>query len=221
MATVVPDTELKSARKKAKKMWRLLSNIFKAIVLLKTYETKVMYNVSDLIEEIKSSPIKPDLKRKPTLLSEKIDEHRLTTRLFMYIKSSNKEDLKKIKELIKNHPKRYTISQSNPDSFVNKIYHEIRPVYEAARLGYPETVKLLLKNGANPHLKCGKDMDESTLEVASRWRYQAVVALLLDHSNWESNELKKAMKDTNDQIYSMLQNKLSHSQRKNCVCEII
>jgi hypothetical protein len=145
-----------------------LSNTFKAIALLRVYEVKTMYDVDDLIEEVKMSPTKASYNRRISLTSETIDDHKLTVKLFEYIQSSDTEDVEKIKDLIISHPRRYVISQSNPESFTNKLYKDTRPIYEAARFGYIETVKLLLLYGADPHLKCGTDFLESSLDVACR-----------------------------------------------------
>src|SRR5574343_1827918 len=80
-------------QQKARQKWKLLSNTIKAISLLKTCETRVMYDIDDLIEEVKSSPVKIKFNRQPSLVAELIDEHKLRENLFNYIKTSTPEDI--------------------------------------------------------------------------------------------------------------------------------
>ena len=209
-----------TARMVAKRKWRLVSNTFKALTLLRIQDVKPVLNVDDLIEEIKSTPVKFKLKHQISLSSELIDEHKLREKLFTLVQSSTEDDIMNLKELIETHPLRYTITQSHPQSFLNKPFQDSRPIYEAARLGYTETVKLLLKHGADPHLLSGKDLSENSLDVAARWRHRSVVNVLLLHSKWTHKELKSAMTNTSDEIYKMLHGMLKDTQRKNCKCSI-
>jgi hypothetical protein len=177
-----------------------------------------MYDVDDLIEEIKSSPLKLKPNREPSLISELIDEHKLRENLFQYIKTSTTEDLKKIQEIIENNPKRYVISPSNPESLLNKPLNGYRPIYEACKLGYSDTVELLLNHGADPQLKSGKGKKENCLDVAARWRHQAVVAVLLEASKWTPQELRRAMKNTSPAICTMIKEKIGDLDVNNCRC---
>jgi hypothetical protein len=180
-----------------------------------------MYDVDELIEEVKSSALKTkDFNRTVSLTSELIDEHKLRESLFTYIKNSTEDDLVKIKELIVSNPRRYAVSQTSPDSFINKLHQNTRPLYEAARFGYVETVKLLIKYGADPHLRGGDGISESCLDVACRWRHQHVVEVLLEKSSWTPKELKIAMKHTSKQIEEMLDARIAAQDRKNCKCLI-
>ena len=206
---------------KARQKWKLLSNTIKAISLLKTCETRVMYDVDDLIEEVKSSPVKIKLNRQPSLVAELIDEHKLRENLFHYIKTSTPEDIKKIKEIIENDPRKYIISSTSPESLINKPLNDYRPIYEACKLGYFETAALLLSLGADPHLKCGKGNKENSLDVASRWRHHAVVAVLLEEKEWSKQELKHAMKHTSEGICQMIRSKMGDEAVDRCKCVVV
>lgn len=207
-------------QEKARKKWKLIKNTIRAVSLFRTYETHTMYDVEDLIEEIKLSPVKEPIKRHPSLVAELIDEHKLREKLFAYIKTSTPEDLEKIKDIIENNPKRYTLSNSSPDSLTNKPLLSYRPIYEAAKLGYAETVELLLKFGADPHLKNGNKCKENSLDVACRWRHHAVVNVLLENSEWSDSELRKSMKNTSAGIEIMIKGKINGTKKEGCYCHI-
>lgn len=208
-----------SPQEKARKKWKLVKNTIRAISLFRTYETHTMYNVEELIEEIKSSPMKENLKRTPSLVAEKIDEHKTREKLFTYIQNSTPEDLEKIREIIENNPKRYSVSASNPESLVNKPLNANRPVYEAAKLGYVDTVNMLIRYGADPRLKSGVKSKENSLDVACRWRHNAVAYALLESTEWTDSELRKAMKNTSASIEAMLKERIK-AEKEGCKCYI-
>ena len=95
-----------TARMVAKRKWRLVSNTFKALTLLRIQDVKPVLNVDDLIEEIKSTPVKFKLKHQISLSSELIDEHKLREKLFTLVQSSTEDDIMNLKELIETHPLR-------------------------------------------------------------------------------------------------------------------
>lgn len=208
-----------SPQEKARKKWKLVKNTIRAISLFRTCETHTMFNVEELIEEIKSSPVKEPIKRTPSLVAEKIDEHKMREKLFTYIQNSTPEDLEKIREIIENNPKRYSVSASSPDSLVNKALNSNRPIYEAAKLGYVDTVTMLIRYGADPHLKSGDKSKENSLDVACRWRHNAVAYALLENCEWSDSELRKAMKNTSPSIEAMLKDRIK-IEHNGCKCYI-
>lgn len=220
MASIHCIDEITPARLVARKKWKLVSNTLRAVALFRTCDTRTMMDINDLIQEVRRSPHKERPKKQITLLEQKIDEHKYHEQLFRYIRNSSKEDLIKINDLIESDPKRYTLSPSHPDSLINRQFQDSRPLYEAAKLGYPETVKLLLDHGADPHLKSGKNLKETSLEVAARWRHYIVIIILLDHAEWNYKELRKALRDTSGKIQELLQNKIKTLDRKNCQCKV-
>ncbi|OMJ95514.1 hypothetical protein SteCoe_1112 [Stentor coeruleus] len=220
MASMHCIDEITPARMAARKKWKLVSNTFRAITLFRTCDTRTMMDINDLIQEVRRSPLKERPKKQITLLEQKIDEHKYHEQLFRYIQNSSKEDLIKISDLIESDPKRYALSPSHPDSLINKQFQDSRPLYEASKLGYPETVKLLLDHGADPHLKSGKNLKETPLEVAARWRHYIVVIILLENTEWNYKELRKALRDTSDKIQELLQNKINTLDRENCQCKV-
>jgi ankyrin repeat protein len=69
-------------------------------------------------------------------------------------------------------------------------------MYESTMHGNLEAVQLLLKHGANPHIKSKVDQHEfeSNLEVASRWNHIKIVEFLLEATVWSYIEVKHAAK---------------------------
>lgn len=61
----------------------------------------------------------------------------------------------------------------------------------ACKNGHIDTVKLLLKNGANPFLlsMVEKSEYESVLEVSGRWSHKRVLLYLLDKIEWRKEDL--------------------------------
>lgn len=192
--TIFSKIDLKSS---AKKKWKLISNVFKACSLFKTQEVHVINDLDKLIEDVKSSPLKPRIRHFKSLTQELISDHKLTEKLFFHILRSNSEDLIEINDLLENDPKRFTRNKSDPESFVNKPnINGIRPLYEACKNGYLNTVQLLLDHGANPHLliELEKDDKENALDVGCRWNHYYVVKCLLNTSSWTNSELRKALR---------------------------
>jgi hypothetical protein len=190
---------------RARQKWKLISNVFRAVALLRSSEAHIMYNLDDLVEEVRTSPLR-ETKTMPfhtSLTSQLIEEHKLSLSLFSCIKSSTEAELEMIKQLIESDPRRYVVSQSSPESFINKLHQNTRPLYEA-----------------DPHLKAGNDMTENCLDVACRWRHQAVVRVLIDECSWSNKEFKKAMKQTSVFVYEMINEKLEKQEKIGCNCGI-
>lgn len=211
------DESRKEVKFEAKKEWKLLKNVLKASFLLKHHDVRIVCDLDELIEEVKSSPTKVLLSRAATVTSDVISDHRATEKLFFYIQRSSQEDLVQIDSLIENNPRKFTRSKNDPDAFINKAnISGIRPIYEACKNGYVNTVQLLLDHGANPHLLSGlsaKDL-ESPLQVACRWNHINVIKCLLLNSKWTTKEVKCAMKLTkNSEILAMLKLNIPGSTR--------
>lgn len=167
---------------KAQKRWKLLQNVFIASHLFKTQEIKVMQDIEELLNDVQSSPTRIDFQRVHSLFAEVIDEHRITEKLFNLIQRSTKRDLVEIERIIENHPRRFVKSIKDPESYLNKKNAlGIRPLYEAAKHGYIETIQLLLDYGADCHLKSdlNKKDEEDALQVAIRWGHYEVVKRLV------------------------------------------
>ena len=156
-----------------------------ASFLFKNHDVQVVGDIDQLVEEVKSSPVKINYTRHTTITSEVISDHRMTERLFFCIQRSCREDLIEIDQLIENNPRRFTRSRNDPDTLVNKAnINGIRPIYEASKNGYVSTVQLLLDHGANPHLLSilDKKNQETSLQVSCRWNHIHVIKCLLAHS---------------------------------------
>jgi len=195
--------------------WKKLRNVLNAVVAFKRCEVKVVENLDDLVEEVKNSPSRHlDCKSKSTTF-EAIDEHKLIESLFFYISRSSKEDLIRIENLIESHPKRYTRNAFDPEHFLNKAnITGTRPINEAAKNGYSETVQLLIDHGANPKLR-NKD-GEHCLSVAVRWGHLNVVKSLLRSCSWTRREISDAVPyAVNHNILKMLTDSMP---KKKCHC---
>lgn len=204
----------------AKKKWKLVGNVLKATHLFKNHEIKVVDDLDQLVREVKDSPSRHDKGKRVTFTSECIYEHKISEKLFFHIRRSNSEDLTQITELIETNPRRFTRTLKDPDSFINKANHEgFRPLYEACKNGYYQTVQLLINQGADPHLLSTTNKEnESNLEVSCRWGHLAVVRCLLINSTWTNKELKAAFKlSQNEEIKKMLKDNMSPS-KSICCC---
>ncbi|CAG9310121.1 unnamed protein product [Blepharisma stoltei] len=200
--TLADSKESPIPKSKAKKRWKLLKNVIHASHLFKNSEIKVMQDIDELVQDVQSSPTRIEYSRTHTfLLNDVLDEHKVTEKLFCLIQRSNKQDLIDIETLIENHPKRFVRSFKDPDSYLNKKNVQgVRPLYEAARHGYWETIQILLDYGADCHLKSDlkKKDEENALQVAVRWGYFEVVKQFLQCCSWRREELKAALKLSNN-----------------------
>ena len=72
-----------------------------------------------------------------------------------------------------------------------------RPLYVACKHGHHDVVKLLLKNGSNPHLlsQVEEEEKENLLEVTGRWSHVGLLEFLLETIAWEPFELNKALEN--------------------------
>lgn len=207
----------------AKKAWKKLKNVLTASFLLKTQDAHVVADVNELLEEVRMSPTKINMTRGTTITSEVIFDHRATDKLFFHIKRSSQEDLLEIDKMIENNPRRYTRNRNDPDSFVNKQnMNGIRPLYEACKNGYSNTVQLLLDHGADPHLLSDLDKkdQESCLEVACRWNHVQVIRLLLNKTSWNNKEIKDALKKCDNPGSCEVFKTLFPSNRASCGCVV-
>ncbi|CAG9323555.1 unnamed protein product [Blepharisma stoltei] len=186
---------------KAQKRWKLLQNVIFASHLFRNQEIKVMQDINELVQDLQGSPARFEMPRTHTMLDDVLDEHKVTDKLFILIQRSSKKDLNDMERLIENHPKRFVRNFKDPDSYLNKKNIQgIRPLYEASKHGYLETVQILLDYGADCHLKSNlrKNEEENALQVAVRWGHFEVVKLFLQNSTWRKDELKAALKLSNN-----------------------
>ncbi|OMJ83539.1 hypothetical protein SteCoe_15505 [Stentor coeruleus] len=219
--TQILDSPTREVRFEAKKAWKLLKNVFKASFLLKNHDVQVVADIDQLVEEVRMSPGRSNIGRGKTITDEVIFDHRTTDKLFFHIQRSSTEDLIEIDQLIENDPRRYARNKTDPDSFINKPnINGIRPLYEACKNGYSNTVQLLLDHGANPHLLSYIDLKEpeSCLEVACRWNHFIVIKCLMNHSRWSNKEIRDAMKKCcTSRVKEILKGNNS-STRRRCSC---
>lgn len=197
-------------KNQALKNWKLVKNIIKASNCFKSQEVVIVDNVDQFIDNLSVNCPKTEYKKSCTLAASAIENHKATDLLFFYIRRSSDNDIQEIKSLIDRHPLKYVRSATDPNSFVNKPdVHGIRPLYEAARNGYSETVQLLLDSGANPHLDSN---GENTLQVACRWNHIVVVKCLINHTSWSKKEIKVSLKETkNPTLIDYLKGNISSS----------
>ena len=221
--TQLLDSPPRDSKFEAKREWKLLRNVLTASFLFKTQDVRLVGDIEELVEEVRSSPVKLNLTRTTTVTSEVISDHRATEQLFFYIQRSTEEDLFQIDQLIENHPRRFTRSKNDPDSFINKANLQgIRPLYEACKNGYANTVQLLLDHGADPHLLSllSEKEKETTLQVACRWNHVQVIKCLLMSVRWNQKDIKNAMKQTKNRVVlDILKTNIPASSMGLCFCK--
>lgn len=200
------ENSVKTENPNAQKRWALVRNMFKASSLFKRNEAEVVEDIDMLIGELHEGNQFKKSNRQSLRKISAIENYKLSESLFSYIKRSNDTDLEALKELVETHPLKYVRACEDPEYFLNKPdQYGIRPLYEASRNGYFETLQILLDNMADPHLESN---GESCLEVASRWNHLVVIKCLLKFTKWSNNELKKAIKaTTNEAIRKLLSEK--------------
>jgi hypothetical protein len=181
--------------------WSLLRNVVNAITRFKSAEVKVVNDIEGLISEVKSKNTSGMITRvyssRDYFIRDAINEHKISDLLFRYLRAGDLNDLKKIEEILENDPRVFIRSQVDNEFLVNKcnlLGHT--PMYESTMHGNLEAVQLLLKHGANPHIKSKVDQHEfeSNLEVASRWNHIKIVEFLLEATVWSYIEVKHAAK---------------------------
>lgn len=187
-----------STNGRALKNWKLIKNMIRASNSFKSQEVQIVNDIDQFIDDLSTESPKKCLKKSKTVTSSAIENHKNTDLLFFYIKRSSNADIDAIKYLIEIHPLKYVRSCTDANSFVNKPdVYGIRPLYEAVRNGYSETVQVLLDSGANPHLDSN---GENCLQVACRWNHIIVVKCLMNSTQWTKNEIKLALKETKNPV---------------------
>ena len=199
--------ELPRIRTVPRQRWRLLRNVIFAAQAFADSTAKELTSLDKMVEDLRASPSRLDSSLSPSATLTEISTHKLSSQLFALIQRSSPEDLAVVQTIIDTHPKRFTRSDGDPDYFLNKPNSfGVRPLYEAAKNGYSETVQLLLDNGADAKLtsKVGTRL-EAPLTVASRWNHTEVVKTLLRNVEFTSKELAVARKAThNPRIVQLL-----------------
>lgn len=205
--------------------WSLLRNVLNAITRFKSAEVRVVDDIDGLISEVRSRNTSGMITRvfssREYFIRDAINEHKISDLLFRYLRAGDLNDLKKIEEIIENDPRIFIRSEVDNEFLVNKcniLGHT--PMYESIMHGNLEAVQLLLKHGANPHIKSKVDLEEfeSNLEVACRWNHTKIVEFLLKATVWSYIEVKDAVKvASNEAIKNMLIGYLNkHYVRRLC-----
>lgn len=198
--------------------WKLVSNVITATNLFMSPTSEVIHDVDAMIESIKRQPSLLRRERTAVGMTE-IESYKYTAALFDFIRRSTPEDLVRIQNLITNNPKRYMIDNSCSDSYVNKQFNGIRPLYESCKHGFLDTVMLLIKFGADPLLMSDNGGEaETCLEVAVRWNHIHIVKYLMENYLWNQKVLRNCFKATcNPIVKNILAPKLM-KKRGFCFC---
>ncbi|CAG9317359.1 unnamed protein product [Blepharisma stoltei] len=197
----------------SKRKWKSVGTVICAAHVFKdSGEVNVVLNVDDLINDIIRCPGRTTsssvISYNPSY--EAISDHKRRESLFDHIRRGSKSDIISIEKLISNDPRKFLVSPTNENSFLNKRNVSGKtPLYEASLNGYPEIIKLLMDFGANPLIKSQVDGNEmeSCLDVACRWGNIKAVEVLLNFSKWKKKDISKARKLTsNPEIRLLLSN---------------
>jgi hypothetical protein len=209
-------SSINKSRKSADKNWLLLRNVLRASHSLRAEAVEVVEDFETFFADLLNST--PSSSQKTISISGlAIEDYKITALMFHCIRRSTQKDIEVLKELISNHPGKYVRNSRDPNSFINrKDLNGIRPVYEAARNGYAETVMLLIENGANPKLESN---GEDCLQVACRWGHTVVAKCLMAAENWDNKQIKKAISVTrNPELAKYLKDKICKTYAW-CGCE--
>jgi len=203
-----------------KKRWRKLSSVFKVLFLLKHNSARKVWDLDELIEDVRSSPTLRGRSRSRSSTLDAIEEHRRNELLFEAIIRGGREDCVEIGRILDEDPKKYIRTRSDPDALQNRQNPKgFRPIYEASRYGHLDVVKLLHDYGADPRLLSNVDNGdvENALNVACRWGHLKIVSWLLQAVKWSKRELKDAVSIcANNELQRLVRSRIPSSSWLGC-----
>lgn len=205
---------------RARRRWRVLRCVFKGLYLLQNNKPQLVHNIDDLIEDVRSSPTLIGRSRSRSSTTDAIEDHRRHELLFEAIVRGSRDDCIEIGRILDDDPKRYLRSKNDPEAMQNRPNSKgFRPIYEAAKYGHLEVMKLLYDYGADPRLLSyiADREQENALDVACRWSHAGIVSWLLGAVKWSKRELKQASAIcTNNELQRQVKARMPRSNWLGC-----
>lgn len=203
-----------------KSKWVLLRNVFRAVVLFKYHEARVLDDFSELVKEIEKFVVCEGFGGRRVNQCgylAAVNELRKIRDFEDCVQRGSLEDIEIILQDIKNDPFYCLKYESHPFALVNKrnSYGQT-PLYVACKNGNFELVNKLLAFKADHRMTVEVDGElESCLEVAVRWMHCSVVKLLLS-KDWSKRELKKAKRICRTKEIQLLFDNLGKRKKQFC-----
>ncbi len=139
----------------------------------------------------------------------------------------NKNFREELEEIFEKNQERFLYDNSHPNFLFNQPLTNSKKtlLYIACQDGNYELVDFLLSKNLNPSIKSKSDHYdyETCLQVAARWNYTEVVALLLNKATLPLEELKDTLRYKNlkkpivDLISKQIEKKIGKN-KKGCAC---
>lgn len=152
---------------------------------------------------------------------EEIEKFQNQEEFFYVLKRGRKDDIERLKEIIRRDKDRFVIDMSSSRSIVNKPDpNGITPLGAAVMSGCFLNVQFLIKYKADPLIKMkrvlpnGKEFSESLVETAARWKSEEILRMLLNNYEWNEADLKAALKAADSKAMKALLSKFI--EKKTC-----
>ncbi len=167
-----------------------------------------------------------DFNKKSALEKEYARIH-LKENFYKIMMKGNKNFREELEEIFEKNQERFLYENSDPNFLFNQLLTNSKKtlLYIACQEGNYELVEYLLEKNLNTSIKSKSDNDEyeTCLQVAARWNYSKLVALLLDKGNISPDELKETLKNKSlkKHITELINKDLlkkSGRNKKGCAC---
>lgn len=186
--------------------WKTLKSVFHSLLLFNREEVKSIDNAHAISQEVEQFELRKQPNNTSSILQpikanatqDALDLLRRINILCDCAAVGSPGDLDKIRNILKNDPKRYLWAPEDAEHIINSYNSQGQtPIHIAAKNGNLEVVRLLvesranhqLKSKAQPHDKSG----ETPLDVAVRWDHLSIVNYLLQNCKHDVQDLAKTV----------------------------
>ncbi|CAD8079816.1 unnamed protein product [Paramecium primaurelia] len=154
-------------------------------------------------------------------LMDIFNQFKLVCLFTQYSTSGSNEDIQNMIKILQRDPKRNLTNPQDPNHIINSLnQYGQNALYIASKNGNIQVIKFLLSLECNIHIKSRifDDLTESPLEVSSRWHHLECVKLLLNSGLYSNQELRSAIKVTeNQEIINLLKLNMTSSLFSCCL----
>ncbi|CAD8185881.1 unnamed protein product [Paramecium pentaurelia] len=222
---VIPTPQSKNKLKAVGNMfmgiWRLQQNIVEPITSTEQFydnfgSTQRYFNNKNNYKQIHPATDSQDLQ-----LMDIFNQFKLVCLFTQYSTSGSNEDIQNMIKILQRDPKRNLTNPQDPNHIINSLnQYGQNALYIASKNGNIQVIKFLLSLECNIHIKSRifDDLTESPLEVSSRWHHLECVKLLLNSGLYSNQELRSAIKVTeNQEIINLLKLNMTSSLFSCCL----